>query len=413
MAKTPRILLYSHDTYGLGHLRRSLTISHQLAREIKGAYQLLITGSMVAGAYSLPPRLDMVKLPALSKRSNGAYHARTLPLTLRGTIAWREQMILQAAINFKPDIFLVDKSPAGVHGELLPALRYLKAWSPQTQIVLGMRDIEDSPTKTRAEWAADGVPQLLTDIYDHILLYGRRELFDPITAYCLPPAVGQRLTECGYLGRRDILHDVATVRRELGIGNQPLVVVTVGGGGDGYEIQKTAVDLLRQQNARTDYHTLLVTGPLMARRKRQLLQQAAGAPGLTLMEFTPHLMDYLAAADLVISMAGYNTVCEILTLGKRALLIPRMNVRAEQHMRARLLSERGLVHMLLPNELSPPRLATEIEQALAAPAPQVELPLDGLQTAARTIRYLLENPRSAPSRHATNQQNLAEEMIVA
>ena len=158
MSAKPRILLYSHDTYGLGHLRRSLTIANQLAVDVKKSHQLLITGSMVAGAFALPPRLDLVKLPALSKRSNGAYTARTLPLTLRNTIAWREQMILQAAINFNPDIFLVDKSPSGVHGELLPAFRYLKTWSPHTRIVLGMRDIEDSPEKTRAEWAAAGVP---------------------------------------------------------------------------------------------------------------------------------------------------------------------------------------------------------------------------------------------------------------
>lgn len=132
MAIKPRILLYSHDTYGLGHLRRSLAIAGQIAKDITGAHQLLITGSMVAGAFGLPPRLDMIKLPALSKRSTGEYKARTLPLSLAQTLAWREQMILDAVKTFQPDLVLVDKVPAGVHGELLPALRYLKTWSPET-----------------------------------------------------------------------------------------------------------------------------------------------------------------------------------------------------------------------------------------------------------------------------------------
>jgi hypothetical protein len=71
-------------------------------------------------------------------------------------------MILQAVTNFQPDLVLVDKVAAGVQGELLPALRYLRAYSPQTRLVLGMRDIEDSPEITRREWAANGTPQLLS-----------------------------------------------------------------------------------------------------------------------------------------------------------------------------------------------------------------------------------------------------------
>ena len=176
----PRIMLYSHDTYGLGHLRRSLNIARQLSNDIKNAHQLLVTGSMVAGAFSLPPRLDLIKLPALSKRSTGAYTPRTLPLSLQQTISWREQMILQAVDAFQPDLFLVDKSPAGVHGELLPTLEHLRRWQPDTKIVLGMRDIEDCPSKTQAEWAASGVYELFEETYDHILYYGQRSFFDPV-----------------------------------------------------------------------------------------------------------------------------------------------------------------------------------------------------------------------------------------
>ncbi|MBI4771704.1 MAG: glycosyl transferase family 28, partial [Chloroflexi bacterium] len=96
----PRIMLYSHDTYGLGHLRRTLAIAHQLASDLPHASQLLLTGSMVAGAFSLPPHLDLIKLPALSKHNDGRYKARALPLSLAQTVAWREQMILQAALSF-------------------------------------------------------------------------------------------------------------------------------------------------------------------------------------------------------------------------------------------------------------------------------------------------------------------------
>jgi len=212
-------------------LRRTLAIARQLAGDLKDVYQLLLTGSMVAGAFTLPSRLDILKLPALSKRSSGQYKSRALPLTLKSILAWRQRMILEAAIHFKPDLLLVDKSPAGVHGELLPTLRHLKTWSPKTVLVLGMRDIEDSPEKTRAEWEAAGVPQLFDQVYDSILLYGQRDFFDPVDKYRISAAAAAKMVECGYLGRNDVTRDAAWVRRELGVGDDPLVVVTVGGGG--------------------------------------------------------------------------------------------------------------------------------------------------------------------------------------
>src|SRR5687768_7527674 len=197
----PRILLYSHDTYGLGHLRRTLAIAGQLSQDLPSARLLLITGSMVAGAFNLPPHLDLIKLPALSKRSDGRYKARVLPLSLTETIAWRSQMILQAVSVFQPDLVLVDKTPAGVQDELLPTLRYLKTWQPQTQLVLGMRDIEDDPEATCAEWEASGARQLHEEIYDHLLLYGEPAVFDPVREYKMSPTAAAKLVTCGYLGR--------------------------------------------------------------------------------------------------------------------------------------------------------------------------------------------------------------------
>lgn len=392
MIRKPRILLYSHDTFGLGHLRRTLSVAEQLHRDLPGVHQLVLTGSMVAGAFGLPPRLDLVKLPALSKRTSGEYKARALPLSLRQTLAWREQMILQAVRTFEPHVVLVDKVAAGVHGELLPALRELKTWRPETALVLGMRDIEDSPEVTRAEWRTNHTPQLMESVYDAILLYGQRDLFDPVSAYCMPSQAAAKLVSCGYLRRDGVRRNSEAVRRELGATRKPLVVVTVGGGGDGYEIIHTTLEMLVSRPAAAPYHTLIVTGPLMPDDKRGLLRRAAALPGVTLLEFTPDMISYLAAADLVVSMAGYNTVCELLSLSKRALLIPRVQMRVEQRLRAEALAARGLAHVLLPDTLSPSRLSDAIDQALASPPPAIDLPLDGLRQASQAIQALLAQP---------------------
>lgn len=402
--KTPKILLYSHDTFGLGHLRRSLAIARRLGEDIPRAHQLLITGSMVAGAFSLPPRLDMIKLPALTKRTSGAYKARVLPLSLKQTIAWREQMILQAVINFKPDLVLVDKVAAGVQGELLPALRYLRTYSPHTRLVLGMRDIEDSPAATRREWAENGTPYLHTHVYDAILLYGDQELFDPVTAYDMSETAAARLIPCGYLRPRLECRPAAEVRRELDVEGRPLIVVTVGGGGDGYTILHTYLEMVQTWNGPMPFTSLLVTGPLMPRSKRLALRRLANGQNVRLIEFTPDLVSYVAAADLVISMAGYNSVCEIMALGQRSLLIPRGHTRAEQRMRAELLARRGLAHMLPPEQLDPERLRQAIAEALAAPRPTSSLNFNGLENISRAVQRLLHpeavyRPPSALQRH--------------
>jgi predicted glycosyltransferase len=392
MKKKPRILLYSHDTYGLGHLRRSLSIAGQIASDIPNAHQLLLTGSMVAGAFALPPRLDMIKLPAISKRSTGQYKTRTLPLTLKQTLSWREQIILQAAVNFKPDLLLVDKVAAGVHGELLPALRHLKTWFPQTKVVLGMRDIEDSPAKTKQEWLAKGTYALLDDVYDQILYYGQCQMFNPVTAYEMSDTAASKLVECGYIRREKTSRTPDAVRRELGIGDKPLVVVTVGGGGDGFDVLKNVLDMVAARETAISFHTLLVTGPLMPRAKQQTLhKQVSGLTNVTLFDFTPDLTSYLNASDLIISMAGYNTTCEILSMQKRAILIPRARVRAEQRIRATRLAEMGIVHSLLPDQLTPDTLWHTVQTALQAPPPTHTLNMNGLPHISQAVAALLNN----------------------
>lgn len=392
----PRILLYSHDTYGLGHLRRSLSIAWQLVSDVRHAHQLLVTGSMVAGAFELPPRLDIIKLPALSKHTNGTYKSRALPLSLRQTLKWREQMLLQTTLNFQPDLLLVDKVAGGVQGELLPTLRHLKTWSPDTRLVLGMRDIEDSPEITRQEWLDSGVMPLLEEVYDRILLYGQRSLFDPLTAYGMTSAAAEKVTECGYL-RRDcsLLRQPSAVRRELDVGERPLVVVTVGGGGDGYPILETYLQMLANLSRPPAFYSVLITGPLMPLAKRKVLKRLAVGQPVSLFTFTTDLLSYMNAADLVVSMAGYNTICELLTLQKRALLIPRDKMRAEQRIRAMCLAERGLANLLLPSKLTPGHLFEAVQRALNNPPPAY-LELNGLQRISQTIVELLNISSRAP-----------------
>ena len=394
MTKTrKRVLLYSHDTYGLGHLRRSLAIAWSVSQHIPRSRQLLITGSAVAGAFSLPPRLDMVKLPSISKRSSGAYMPRSLPIPVEEIIDWRADMIRQAAAHFQPDLVLVDKAPAGALGELLLTLKFLRVHLPETQIVLGMRDIEDSPEATRAEWTAAGIYTLLEDVYDAILLYGKRSIFDPVGAYGLSPETAAKIIECGYICTPGTGRSPRRVRRELGLLEKPFILVTAGGGGDGFPLLDRTLAMF-ESGLGQSVQPLFVTGPFMPQDKRLQLETRGQASGIRVVDFTPDLTSYLAVADLVISMAGYNTVCEILTHRRQALLYPRFQVRQEQHMRAARMEELGLVRMLTPEDLEPKRLWAEIHARLNVPPPERIFPMDGLAQATRSLATLLQTGKA-------------------
>ncbi len=391
----PRILLYSHDTYGLGHLRRSLAIAQSISQHIPRSRQLLVTGSTVAGAFAMPPRLDIIKLPSLSKRSSGEYMPRTLPLPLGQTIHWRKEMIYQAVLHFQPDLILVDKAPAGVQGELLMTLEHVKQRLPKTRIVLGMRDIEDDPESTRREWVENNITAVLEKFYDAILLYGDRTVFDPVQAYDLPEEVAGRVVESGYIARYLHFRPFRLARRELGLGTEPFVLITAGGGGDGFGLVNAAIKMFEQGLAGGIF-PMVVTGPLMPQHHRKTLSERAQAVGVRLIEFTPNLIQYMHAADLVVGMAGYNTACEILSLQKRAVLVPRSQVRQEQKIRAGRLAELGLTRMLPPEKLSAESLWQEIEAGLADSPPIVGLNMDGLANATRAIAALLKTPDTFP-----------------
>lgn len=370
-----RFMFYSHDTFGLGHIRRTLAIASHIAATVPNSEALIVTGSPLADTFTMPPHVDFIKLPAVTKHADGSYGARTLRLDFDSIRELRARLLREAAHVYAPDVFLVDHAPLGLRGEALPALRMLRATRPQCLRVLGLRDIVDSATKVRCAWTQEGVYAALEQLYDQILVYGCEQIYDVATQYALQPAIRQRLHYCGYLDRvpPEYVHPseqmrgrLRTARRAWAADDQRLVVVTAGGGGDGFTLLRSYAQSL--QSRAPDVASVLLTGPLMSEVEVRTLRELAAAlptPSVRVEVFLPDPLPLLASADLVVSMAGYNTVCEVLALERRSLLVPRTTPREEQLVRARLLRERGLADLLNPDDLAPESMAAAVERALA------------------------------------------------
>jgi predicted glycosyltransferase len=393
-----KVVLYSHDTFGLGHLRRNLAIAAKLLDEGRFSVRLL-TGSPVIQDWHLPPGLRVQALPPVVKAGAELYVARDSTHMVEMVKGYREALILKTILRSPPDIFLVDHAPAGMNGELLSTLALIKRELPNTRTIIGLRDILDSPDIVQKTWRDQSIYALLEQAYDDIFVYGSRSLFDVAAHYDMPPALAGRVRYCGYVVAAPAARNPSTQTEALqrrGIPGRPqgrpIVLVTAGGGGDGFFLMDAYLRALERLPV-ASLHSVMVTGPLMAGEQNELLRRrAAERPDVELIDYTTDLIPSLRAADLVVSMAGYNTSAEILALRKRAILVPRAAPRAEQRLRANLLAQMGAVFSIEPGDDLAQKLAELIPAALASPAraESAGTAID-LNGAERVARYLLDD----------------------
>lgn len=365
-AASLRLLMYGHDTYGLGHLRRSLAIASHLGGAIDGLSTLLLTGSPVAHYFDLPAGADYIKMPSVVKLGDEQYRSRELAMSTDSIGRLRTSIVLEAATHFAPDIVLVDHAPLGAKGELLPALRHLRQHSPDTRIVLGLRDVLDEPERVRAVWQQQDVYSSIEEFYDLVMIYGQADIFDPIEAYGFSGAMAAKTVFTGYVKREDKVQSASDLRAQLDLGDEPFVLVTAGGGGDGFKLQQTFLEACAHLDRGLFGTAVIITGPLMSLQDRSRLEALCAGRPVRLLDFHPDLPGLMRASALVVAMGGYNTVCEILAGHCPALIVPRSNPRLEQDIRARAFAERGLLAMLPEDDLNPLNLAAAIATTLGA-----------------------------------------------
>jgi predicted glycosyltransferase len=307
-----------------------------------------------------------------------------LSAPFRDVLELRKETLRSAALTFEPDVVLVDHMPHGAMGELVPTLEAL-ADTP-ARMVLGLRDILDAPATVRRRWRLEGAFEAVETYFEDVLVYGSQDVFDVAREYEWPTSIRERLRYCGYVCAPSHAPLAGTVRLAQ-LAEQPdskLLVAMAGGGADGYELFDTLLRALPLMTAERPCVLLVVTGPFLPEAERVRLQELSAGLPVHVVSQVDDSLSYLSAADLVIAMAGYNTTAEILSLGAKALLVPRIGPSAEQQMRARRFAERGWVDWLPPAALSPESLAAAVLSALDKPADHGGLPpnLFGRQRAA-------------------------------
>lgn len=392
----PRVLIYSHDTFGLGHIRRCRAIANALVASYSHISVIIVSGSSVISSFQFGDGVDYVRIPGVEKDGDGRYRPHHLNLDLADTIRLRADLIKQVVLSFDPDVVIVDKEPIGLRGELEAALEILRRRG--ARIVLGLRDVLDEPSRLHEEWRASGAIDAL-QYYDDIWVYGLESVYQPLAGLPNQHLFADRIRYTGYLRRA--VPSPMPPNRYPRITKQPFILVTPGGGGDGAGVIDWVISAY-EADPTIELPALIVFGPFMSRERRKEFAERIGRiPKLEGLGFEPRLELLMNRAHCVVAMGGYNTFCEILSFDKPALIVPRVKPRLEQAIRAERAEALGLVRMLRdPSQQGDgrrdPLVMAEALRALPkrVPPSQAFVPdlLEGLPTIGRALADELSLP---------------------
>lgn len=369
-----RYLFYSHDGYGLGHVRRNSLIARAVLDTDPTARVSLVTGIGARPRWlHETPRVRVHRVPPLLKGTDGSY--RHEKVSFEDAVRERERIFATLVDDERPDVIVVDRHPYGTAGELHAGLDAARRRG--AALVLGLRDVLDEPAVIREELRGLGWADV-ENIYDDILVYGRQHFVDHAAEYGL----SLPLSYCGWVVERP----------RAGSADTRLLVVAAGGGGDGAAVFELGACLLTR---RPDLLGIFAPGPyadlVAVRRLGQLVPGRA-----RIVRHSDACGGWFSRAGAILCMAGYNSTLESLASGQRPILMPRRSPRREQAIRAGRLASLGLADVVDEGAdasevawlLQRPRILPE--GALEA----VGIDLDGASNAALRL-HMLSTARSA------------------
>jgi len=390
-----RILVYCHDRFGLGHTTRTLKIATHLAENVANCSVLLLTDLSIIGRFKFPQNVDYVHLPCLLPNASRKYSAGNLNIEMENTLRIRRKITQSAAKTFQPNLFFVERDPFGLQNEMQRTLGFVREELPETKIVWGLPDVIGEPQTIVSDWDREGVYPILDRCCDEIWVYGAPEIFDVVRQYKLPPTLAEKVVYTGYLrspggANHRLKKDISRLNAR-----KPFVLITAGSGAEGYALIDTYLRFLENAGAAVPFQSLIVSGPMMrSREKSLLLQRAQKLPGVIFHRFSKNILQYVKYAHAVVCTGGYNTLCEILSYRKQAVVVPFLTPPREHYLRAKLFEDLGLLKILSPTELTPERLGDVVsaslhQQPVRALRPRyLKIPLEGLEKITARVEAL-------------------------
>lgn len=387
MQNIKRILVYTHNSIGLGHAFRTLAVITGI-RKWRPDINFLVISSTSVPQIFFNEGIEVIKLPSVKLEIDGDDHkmlCRYLcDLDLESIFEFRQRIILETFDFFKPDVLMVEHNMTGQMSELIPLL--MKKWMRRGGPVdfalahvcrgimrwVPLLEIPYENPRHRSESINLG------ELYDFMYVLEDREVIDINKAFLgNDPVLEPKIKYLGKITKKiySELPSREEVLSRLGLADRGIILVSLGRNRRVVEITARLMEALEKIGLSADHQVVLVLDPYLNTQDAQTLQNEYARENVRFLPFVPDLVDLMRHAELVISRAGYNTANEILLAGTKAILIPEAHGGGEQEQRVQSLAS-ARVHSLTEDEIFHGNTEQLIRNLLDDPSPPNPLRFD-------------------------------------
>jgi predicted glycosyltransferase len=387
-----KLLFYCQHILGIGHLIRSMEIVRGLLSDFEVNF---VNGGRVVEDFPIPKGVQVVNLPAIATDPEfQALRAIDPDQTFEDVFETRKMILLDLVDRVQPDVLVIELFPFGrrrFSAELIPCIETAKARG--AKVVCSLRDIV--VTKQDQSRHEEKICRLMNQYFDLLLIHGD-PAFQPLDlSFSRVEDLHCPVFYTGYVVQESASKDtdLPLIDRDT-----PLILTSVGGGRFGHELLFCVADAA-QYLEHLPHQILVFTGPFCPPEVFAELEiKAAQRPNLVLQRYTPNLLSYMHQADLSISMAGYNTTMNVLTIGVRAMMLPFTgNDDQEQTSRAERLETLGMVRVIRPDDLQPQQFAQRVADCLQQRTPVRSFDFQGVAKTADYLKQLADSKIGVPA----------------
>jgi predicted glycosyltransferase len=376
-----KIIFYCQYVWGMGHLFRSI----ELVRALAGHDVVLIAGGREVDV-KLPGHVTPVRLPGLYMDEQ---FTTLIPEDAAKTVddvqGERKDILFSLLEKQQPDVFIIELYPFGrtIFGfELQPLLDEIhRGRFGEMKVVCSLRDILVEKKNPLAYEAR--VLNILNRYFDLLLIHSDDQLLALDETFGRMDDISIPAVYTGFVAPKAPPDAGRGLRRELGIGSEEkLIVVSAGGGRSGYALLSRMLDAYHLMDNPQRIRIEMFAGPFRDPAEFEKLT-AASVDGIRVRHFTNRFMDYLSAADLSVSLAGYNTCMNLLAARVPALVFPYSKQR-EQPLRVEKIKHFIPMKILRDKDIEPAQLSRYIQKMLleSRPPGAVSVNLDGAEQTA-------------------------------
>jgi predicted glycosyltransferase len=395
-------MFYCQHVLGMGHLVRSTEIVRALSKHFK---VLFAVGGETSPEFRFPDNVELFQLKSLKTDPEFAnLQVCDASLGLEETKAVRQLGLLRAFDIFRPNVVVTELFPFGrkqFSFELMPLLQRAHDSTDRPLIVSSIRDV--LVTKQDQAKHEKFVTGLVNSFYDLVLVHGDEKFIKLDDTFSRVKDLNCAVGYTGYVVQQEKHPETSVGELSTHSTLKPTIVVSNGSGASpsGHHLLESVVRAAPELERVIPHELRIFAGPLIPEKVyRRLEDLARPFRNVRLASYTPDLPGELGRAKLSVSMAGYNTVMDILSTGVRALVYPMAgNGDQEQSCRAAKLATMGVLAVLDEGQLQPRKLVLAIRQALGSEPSQISLNFAGAENSAALIRqYLRLRNTHAPQR---------------